>query len=64
MQIARQELSFEPVSHEVEKVTEDGRAMWRVTFRGKPIRPGRSMVHILIVLLDRKTGEVMGLSMN
>jgi hypothetical protein len=64
LQIARQELSFEPVSYEVEEVIEDGQALWRVTFRGKPILPGRPMFHILIVSLDRKTGAVVGLSRN
>ena len=64
VQLARRELSFVPESQEVEKVVEDGRALWRVTFRSKPLRPGRPMVNILIVSLDRQTGAVVGLSRN
>ena len=33
--IARQEVSFEPESIEAELSTSDARAVWRVTFRGR-----------------------------
>lgn len=61
--IARQHVDFEPGSVEAETAVEEGRPVWRVTFKGK----GVSAVHpgeVKIVVLDRKTGEVVSLAMS
>jgi len=62
IELAREHVSFEPGKIEAEKDTEDGRPVWRVTFYGKNV----SAVHpgeVMIVTLDRRTGEVVALSM-
>jgi len=63
IELARQHVEFEPGNVEAVKDTEDGRPVWRVTFQGK----GVSAVHpgeVMIVVLDRKTGEVVSLGMS
>ena len=63
IELARQHVSFEPGKIETEKDTEDGRPVWRVTFYGKNV----SAVHpgeVMIVTLDRRTGEVVALGMS
>ena len=59
IEIARQEVSFEPESVEAERSTSDARAVWRVTFRGR--LPGQSpgLFETLIVEVDSDTGEVV-----
>lgn len=60
IQIAREHVSFEPQSVEAEKLEEDDRPIWRVTFR-RPTGP-HPMGGIMIVDIDRRTGEVVGLA--
>ena len=48
---------------EAEKADEEGRPVWRVTFYG----PNVSQVHpgeVMIITLDRHTGEVVALAMS
>lgn len=60
IEIAREHVSFEPQSVEAEKKQEGDRPIWRVTFR----RTGglHPMGGIMIVDIDRRTGEVVGLA--
>jgi hypothetical protein len=61
IELARQHIDFEPGRIVAEQVTEEGRAVWRVTFYGKGVtnvRPGL----VGIVTLDRKTGEMVTLA--
>lgn len=60
VEIARQEVSFEPQTVKTERLVEEGRKVWRVTFRGEPGPP--PLVPIMIVTLDRMTGEVVSLA--
>lgn len=60
IEIAREQVSFEPESVEAEKLDEAGRRIWRVTFR-RSTSP-HPMGGIMIVDIDRRTGEVVGLA--
>jgi peptidase YpeB-like protein len=63
IELARQHVEFEPGKVEAVKETEEGRAVWRVTFYGKGVsatHPGE----VMIVVLDRKSGELVSLGMS
>lgn len=62
IEIARAQLRFEPLSTEAVKAKEDGRKVWRVTFRGRPAGAGHPIREILVVVIDRATGEVLSLA--
>lgn len=64
IEIARQHLTFEAKSAEAEQATEQGRPVWRVTFRGKEPNPPHSMGEFLAVTIDRKTGEMVAVGMS
>jgi hypothetical protein len=64
IEIARQHLTFEAKSAEAEQSTEQGRPVWRVTFRGKEPNPPHSMGEFLAVTIDRKTGEMVTVGMS
>ena len=64
IEIARQHLTFEAKSAEAEQATEQGRPVWRVTFRGKEPNPPHSMGEFLAVTIDRKTGEMVTVGMS
>ena len=63
IEIARQHLTFEAKSVEAEQATEQGRPVWRVTFRGREANPPDSMGEFLTVDIDRKTGELVTIAM-
>lgn len=63
IEIARQHLEFEAQSTEAVRTTDEGRPVWQITFRGEDIGPGRPIGEVLIVLVDRKTGEVVSIGM-
>jgi hypothetical protein len=60
IEIAQQEVSFEPQSIEAERLVVDDRKVWRITFRGTPGPP--PLVPIMIVTIDRITGQVISLA--
>ena len=60
IEIARHEVSFEPVSIEAKRVDENGVPAWQITFRGKPGPP--PLVPTMIVTLDRHSGKVLSLA--
>jgi hypothetical protein len=63
IEIARQNIHFEPGKVEAVKDTEEGRPVWRVTFYGKGVdatHPGQ----VSFVVVDRKSGEVVSLGMS
>ena len=64
IELARQHLTFEAKNVEAEKGTENGRPVWRITFRGQEISPARQMGEVQIVTIDRKTGEMVTLGMS
>ena len=64
IEIARQQVKFEPRQVEAEKADENGRAVWKVIFRGQPPGPGHAMGDYMEVRVDRHTGEIVGLAMS
>lgn len=64
IEIARQHLTFEAKSVEAEHATEQGRPVWRVTFRGREPNPPHLMGEFLAVTIDRKTGEMVTVGMS
>lgn len=62
VEIARSHVKFQPKSLSAEKATENGRPVWRVTFRGEPAGQGGVMGEVMIVSLDRFTGEVVSIA--
>lgn len=63
IELARPHLTFAARSVEAEKVTDQGRPVWRVTFRGESPGQGR-MGEFLTVSIDRRTGEMVSLGMS
>lgn len=59
---ARAHVDFEVRSVDAEKTTEQGRPVWRITFRGRPPGEGHAMGEVVIVVLDRTTGELVSLA--
>jgi hypothetical protein len=63
IEIARQHLQFEARTTEAERMTDQGRAIWRITFKGR--LPGEGGIgEVLIVDIDRKTGEMVSIAMS
>lgn len=63
IEIAGQHVDFEPGKVEAAQDMEGDRPVWRVTFYGKDTsasHPGQ----VMIIVLDRKTGEVVSLGMS
>lgn len=61
--IARPQVKFEPRQTEAERVVEDGRAVWKVVFRGQPPREG-GIGEYMEIQVDAKTGEIVSLGMS
>lgn len=59
---AREHVGFEVRSAEAERGTDQGRPVWRITFRGRPPGEGQAMGEVVIVVLDRRTGELVSLA--
>src|SRR5262249_23580012 len=55
IEIARPQVKFQPKSITAEKATDNGRAVWRVTFRGEPVTQVHPMAEIMIVNVDRQS---------
>lgn len=63
IEIARQQIDFEPGKVEAVKETDEGRPVWKVTFYAKGVdaaHPGQ----VSFFLVDRKTGEIVSLGMS
>jgi peptidase YpeB-like protein len=63
IELARQHVDFEPGKIEAVKDTEEDRPVWRVTFYAKGVdasHPGQ----VSIIVLDRRTGEIVSLGMS
>lgn len=59
---AREYVDFEVRSVDAEKSMDQGRPVWRITFRGRPPGEGNAMGEVVIVVLDRRTGELVSLA--
>lgn len=62
IEMGRTQVKFQPKSITAEKTKENGRPVWRVTFRGEPVSQVHPMGEIFIVILDRKTGEIVSVA--
>ena len=62
IEIARSQVKFQPKSIEAEKAIENGRSVWRITFRGEPPGQVNVMGEIMIISLDRLTGEIVSIA--
>jgi hypothetical protein len=62
IEIARPHATFEIVSIEAVKATEDGRPVWRVTMQGAPASPGSPLRPTVIVYVHRQSGEVISIA--
>lgn len=63
IEIARQQIDFEPGKVEAVKETDQERPVWKVTFYAKGVdaaHPG----HVAFFLVDRETGEIVSLGMS
>ena len=62
IEIAQPYVTFQPDSVEAERATSAGRAVWRVTFRGR--LPGQPplLFETTIVEVDRQSGEVVSIA--
>lgn len=62
IEIARSHVKFKPKSIKAEKATENGRPVWRVTFRGEPVGKVNKIGEIMIISLHRFTGEIVSVA--
>lgn len=62
--IATGQFDFEPRSLEAAQVEESGRPAWKVSLRGRPPEPGKSMGEFGEVVIDRETGEILTVAMS
>jgi hypothetical protein len=62
IEIARQQITFQPDTTDVTRTTSNGRPVWRVTFRGT--RPGQppGLFETAIVDVDRSTGDIVSVA--
>jgi len=61
IEIARPHVSFPPDSIDAERATSAGRAVWRVTFRGRLAGQPPLLFETIIVEVDRYSGEVVSI---
>ena len=62
IEIAQPHVSFQPESVEAERVTSAGRAVWRVTFRGRLPGQPPGLFETAIIEVDRRSGEVVSIA--
>jgi hypothetical protein len=62
IEIARAHVKFQPKSIKAEKLKESRRPVWRVTFRGESVGQGNMMLEIMIIGIDRFTGEIVSIA--
>jgi hypothetical protein len=62
IEIARQQITFQPDTTDVTRTTSNGKPVWRVTFRGT--RPGQppGLFETAIVDVDRSTGDIVSIA--
>ena len=60
--IAQVHVSFDAASVDTEKVTEEGRRVWRVTFRGRLPGQPPGLFETAVIEIDRQSGEVVSIA--
>ena len=64
IEIARQEVTLNADSIEAQKVTSDGKPVWRVTFKGRLPDQPPGLFETRIVEIDAQTGKIVSASIN
>ena len=62
VEIARQEVTFEPDSVEAVLSTSAARPVWRVTFRGRLPGQPAGLFEMIIVEVDSRSGQVVSIA--
>jgi hypothetical protein len=62
IEIARARVNFKPKGVEAVKATEDSRPVWRVTFRGEPVSQVHLLGEVMVISVDRVTGEIVSIA--
>lgn len=62
IEIAQPHVSFQPDSIEAERATSAGRAVWRVTFRGRLPGQPPGLFETIVVEVDRQSGEIVSIA--
>lgn len=62
IEIARGQISFQPSSIDAVKAISNGRAVWRVTIRGRLPGQPPGLFETRIVEIDRKSGEIVSIA--
>jgi hypothetical protein len=62
IEIARQEVNIDADTVEAVKVTSEGNAVWRVTFKGRLPDQPPGLFETRIVEIDARTGKIVSLS--
>ena len=61
--VAQTDVSFQVVSVNAERVTDNGIRVWRVTLQGPSASPDHPLLRpILIVLVDAATGQIVSVA--
>jgi hypothetical protein len=64
IEIARSQVSFESDSIDASRETSNRRPVWQVTFRGRLPGQPPGLFEIMIVDVDRRTGEIVSVARN
>ena len=62
IEIARQQIAFQPDSTEATRTTSNGKRVWRVTFRGRLPGQPPGLFETAIVEVDRSSGEIVSVA--
>jgi hypothetical protein len=62
IEIARQQISFQPDNTEAVRATSNGRPVWRVTFRGRLPGQPPGLFETAIVDVDRTNGQIVSIA--
>jgi hypothetical protein len=60
--IARQQVSFQPDRVAADRTTSGARPVWRVTLRGRLPGQPPGLFETIIIEIDRRTGEVVSIA--
>lgn len=62
IEIARAQVSFQPDNVVAQRTGSGGRAVWRITFRGRLPNQPPLLFETIIVEVDRRSGEVVSVA--
>jgi hypothetical protein len=62
IEIARQQITFQPDNTEAERTTSNMRPVWRVTFRGRLPGQPPGLFETAIIDVDRSNGEIVSIA--